>query len=270
MTCAGRRGECDMKEKIIEYINDYVRGYEAETRWGRPITGFADAHHPLIRELHKSVGPKHVMPDDVISGAKTVIAYYIPFTRELAAGNRGGTAASRQWAVAYEETNALFSDLNAGLIRLLEEEGWRAAVTPEAVKFDRTELISNWSQRHFARAAGIGTFGINNMLITKTGCCGRCSTVVTDMDTEHDRPLTEELCLYKKNGSCGVCMKVCPAEALGPNGYDRHKCYSVCRKNAEIYRDLGSSYEDDAENGTVGSEVCGKCVVNGPCAFWNK
>jgi len=259
-----------MKDRIIKFITEYVDGYKAETEWGRPLIGFADAAHPIIMELHQSVGPEHVMPEDVVTGAKTVIAYFLPFTKDLAKSNRGGTTASRQWALAYEETNVLFTELNDGIIKLLEDAGGRAAVTPEAVKFDREMLISNWSQRHFARAAGLGTFGLNNMLITKQGCCGRCSTVVTDVTIEPDEPLKEELCLYKKDGSCGVCVKACPAGALMPDGYDRKKCYAVCRKNAHIYRGLGSSYADDEENGTVGSEVCGKCVVGGPCAFWNK
>lgn len=259
-----------MKQRLIEFIEKYIADRQAETQWGIPLAGFADVDDPLIRNLHNSVGPDHLMPRDVMPEAKIVIAYYVPFSASLARGNRCEGAASREWAVAYEETNALFSDLNSAIIELLRASGFRGTVTPEAVKFDRRTLISNWSQRHFARAAGLGTFGINNMLITRHGCCGRYSTVITDLDVAADSPLQNELCLYKASGKCGACMKVCPAGALGPDSYDRQKCYAVCRKNAQLYTGLGSSYADDAENGTVGSEVCGKCVVAGPCAFWNK
>lgn len=41
------------------------------------------------------------------------------------------------------------------------------------------------------------------------------------------------------------------------------------KKNAELYTEFGSSYTDESgENpNSVGSEVCGKCVVNTPCTF---
>ncbi len=68
------------------------------------------------------------------------------------------------------------------------------------------------------------------MLITKIGCCGRYSTIVTNLDVKPDSPLEDEFCLYKKNKSCGICVKHCPSGALTLDGYDRHKCYVVLRK----------------------------------------
>ena len=112
------------------------------------------------------------------------------------------------------------------------------------------------------------------MLLTRRGCCGRFSTVITNLDLEPDQPLTEEYCLYKKNGTCGACVKHCPTGALtygGSEGYDRFKCYALCRENAKVYTQFGSSYtnEDGTGANSVGSEVCGKCVTASPCAFWN-
>ena len=129
--------------------------------------------------------------------------------------------------------------------------------------------ISNWSQRHFAKAAGLGTFGINNMLITKSGCCGRYSTIVTNLDVEPDQPLTEDDCIYKKSSRCGACISRCPSGALTDKGYDREKCYKVLKKNAELYTKFGGSSSDETGNpsNSSGSEVCGKCVSNVPCSF---
>lgn len=108
------------------------------------------------------------------------------------------------------------------------------------------------------------------MLITKIGCCGRYSSILSNLDVKPDSPLKDEFCLYKKNGSCGICVKNCPSGALTLDGYDRHKCYAVLRKNAELYTDFGSSYTDVSGNqpNSIGSEVCGKCVVNTPCTFF--
>lgn len=231
--------------------------------------GFADANHPEIIRLKDRISPLHGLPCEVLPNAKTVIAYYVPFTGELAETNRQtGDIASPEWALAYEETNAMFKELNSALTVELANMGITARVAPQTATFDREKLISGWSHRHFAWAAGLGTFGINNMLITKKGCCGRYSSIVTDFETEHGSPLKEEYCLFKRNGKCGVCMKRCPSGALTPEGFDRHKCYAVLLKNADIYNSLGTSYTD--ENGKAvssGSDVCGKCVTAIPCAF---
>ncbi|MDD3403325.1 MAG: hypothetical protein PHQ72_08220 [Hespellia sp.] len=90
------------------------------------------------------------------------------------------------------------------------EHGFEGKISPKSATFDQKRLKSDWSHRHFAYAVGMGTFGINNMLITRYGCCGRYSTIVTNLNVEPDQPVSEEYCLYKKNGSYGICMKNCP------------------------------------------------------------
>lgn len=264
------------KDQILQEIQSFIQHYgkdtDCATQWGTPLVGFADAFHPSILALKESIGPDHQIPTDVLSDASIVIVTYVPFTNELAKSNAAaGRLASPQWALAYEETNAMLRKLNLHLIGFLEGLGYHAAVSKEASTFDQNKLISNWSHRHFAVAAGLGTFGINNMLITKSGCCGRLTTLVTNLDVEPDSPLPTELCLYKKNGSCGICVKRCPMGALSTTGYDRQKCYLLCRENASIYTEFGSSYVDatGAQANSEGSEVCGKCVTASPCAFWN-
>ena len=84
-----------------------------------------------------------------------------------------------------------------------------------------------------------------------------------------DKPIDGNYCLYKSKGTCGVCVKHCPSGALTVTGYDRKKCFQVCLKNAELYKEFGSSYSDETGKtaNSGGSEVCGKCVVNVPCSF---
>ena len=267
-----------LKEKIaLEIRNFIIRNShptilsDMSTIWDDPLVGFADASHPYILALKEIISPAHTMPTDVLSDASIVLAYYVPFTRALAKTNRNSQRlASPEWASAYEQTNAMFDNLNKHLIEFLRNIGYRAAVSREAAMFDRKKLISNWSHRHLAYAAGLGTFGLNNMLITKSGCCGRYITIVTNLDVEPDEPLKEELCLYKKDGSCGVCVRNCPIGALSLSGYDRQKCYSLLKENAELYTEFGSSYVDDTNVNAEkeGSEVCGKCVTASPCSFW--
>lgn len=268
-----------MKRQISELIKNYISDYQNRegiaTCYGEPLVGFADAWHPYVQNLPRLISPSHELPQNVLPDAKIIIAYYVPFTKDLAKTNRTeGILASPEWARAYEETNALLAELNDELIRFIHAKAGDAGTTPKAVTFYQDRLVSDWSQRHIAFAAGLGTFGLNNMLLTHRGCCGRFSTVITNLDLEPDQPLTEEYCLYKKNGTCGACVKHCPTGALTYHGsvdYDRFKCYALCRKNAKVYTQFGSSYtnEDGTGANSVGSEVCGKCVTASPCAFWN-
>lgn len=266
----------DLKQYITEIIQSFVSEYENKTeitsKWGKPMVGFADAKHPGVADLKKLVSDQHVMPEQIVKNATIIIAYFVPFTKELAITNKApGYLASPEWAKIYEETNTMFGKLNRYLIVRIKELGFDADISPEASTFNQETLISNWSQRHLARLAGLGTFGINNMLITKNGCCGRYSTVVTNIDVTPDTPIDEEYCLYKSKGICGICVKHCPSGALTFDGFDREKCFEICKKNAEVYKDFGSSYltGNGLDANSIGSEVCGKCVVNLPCSFFN-
>ncbi|MDO4745398.1 MAG: epoxyqueuosine reductase [Bacillota bacterium] len=269
------------KNIIINEIKSFIAEENAKSGlWQEPIVGFAGVGSEYIRRLREVVHPEHQMPEEVLANAKVVIAYFVPFDEKVADSNIGapgstapsgttsGDLASPQWAESYEVTNAMFGRLNKRIIEKIKSLGFDAATAPEAEVFYRDEVMSHWSFRHLAYAAGLGTFGLNNMLITEKGCSGRYNTIVTDMDVEPDEPLTEEACLYKRDGSCGICMIKCPAGAITENGFDRHKCYEQCLKNAEIYTGFGSSYTggaDNSEAADIGSEVCGKCIAGMPC-----
>lgn len=257
-----------MKEFFRKEIEAFIYRYEknTETKWGGPLVGFADAD---LSQLKQVVSPRHASGSDVIERPTVILVYFVPFRREMAKTNIEKGTASPQWALAYEETNAMFVELNRYLIKIIKDQGYRAAVSEEAGAFDRERLISNWSQRHIAYQAGLGTFGLNNMLITKKGCCGRINTVVTNLDVLPDSPMKEDLCLYKRLGKCGLCADRCPSGALTRDGYDRERCFQVCQENAKIYNHYGNSYASAAglPAEDTGSEVCGKCVAGMPCAF---
>lgn len=270
-----RGGNVDIKEYIINSVSLFIKKYEEKNGvlgiWREPLVGFADTYHPYIQNLKNIIGPEHLLPQDVMEDSKIIIACFVPFTKNMSDTNiTNDIYSSPQWAKAYEDTNAMFVKLIDKIISDVESLGYKATVPPEAFTFDQIKLKSNWSQRHFAYAAGLGTFGINNMLITKKGGCGRYTTIVTNLDVKADSPIEEELCLYKKNRTCGICVKHCPSGALTTEGYDRQKCYEICKLNSKKYTEFGSSYVDDkGKANSIGSEVCGKCVVKVPCAYGN-
>lgn len=258
-----------VKQHIIQGARAFVEGANERANppnlWKPPLVGFADVNHPSIRNLKAFAGEKHQLPQDVMADATIVLVYFVPFREDLSKGNRGKGLATREWAQAYETTNAMFPKLNQHLITMMEDWGFQAKEASEASIFYRDEVISHWSFRHLAYAAGLGTFGLNNMLITEQGCAGRLNGVVTNLDVLPDQPQQEEACLYKRKGSCRLCAQACPAHAITANGYDRYQCYEQCLKNAEQHTGLGSSYSQGEEE--IGSEVCGKCIAGMPCAL---
>jgi epoxyqueuosine reductase QueG len=248
-----------VKEYVTGIIREYVKNYrlngDSKTKWREPAVGFASASDPMFGELRTIVCVEHIMPAEVLPGAQTVISYFIPFSKELTDTNKEGLNCSREWAAAYIETNKMIGSLNDYIAGLLKAKGYDTKAADW--QFDRERLLSDWSQRHVAFIAGLGTFGINNMLITEEGCCGRYGSVVTTLAIEPDIRPAEEYCLYKKNGSCGACVKHCVYGALKTGAFDRDLCYLICIENSMLYQEIGKA------------EVCGKCLTDVPCSFTN-
>jgi epoxyqueuosine reductase QueG len=248
-----------MKEEIRAMVEDVVARRHGErrtvTRWTTPIVGFAAADDPLFAASKRSVSPTHALPGDLLPGAKSVIAWFVPFERSVAVSNIAGAEASREWATAYVETNVLLAAIGARLVELLEERGHRAAAPAPTHQFDRTRLVSDWSHRHAAVAAGLGAFGHNNMLITASGCCGRLGSLATTLAFAPDPRHVGEACLHRAGRACLSCVRRCVNDALHEDGFDRFRCYDQCLKNGERLRDLGTA------------DVCGKCLVGVPCSF---
>lgn len=250
-----------MQELIYKWIKDYVSAYpqmvNTLSRWQEPLIGFADATDERFLSLRDTVSPSHAMPKDFLDDARTVIAYFIPFTEDIIKSNSAGTEASKEWVIAYIETNKLIFELNTYLREQLCVMGYNSTVIPATHNFNTQTLISDWSHRHIAYIAGIGSFGINNMLITEKGCCGRLGSIVMNVAIESSKPLEKENCLYKHGGRCKKCVNSCVNEALTIEAFDRHRCYTKCLENAKMYNELGLG------------DVCGKCLVNMPCSRTN-
>ncbi|MDR7856502.1 hypothetical protein [Tissierella sp.] len=244
-------------EKIIsDYVNKYMENPEVKTKWKKPLIAFADAGDPLFHKLREVANPEHFFPRDILDGAKTVITYFLPFDESIPNSNIEGRNSSKEWARAYIETNKLIGSLNDYLIESIEEMDYKAAKLNPALNMDYEKLISLWSNRHVAYIAGLGTFGLNNMLITKSGCCGRLGNVVTNMKIEATQRPDREYCLYKYDGSCGYCVDRCVNDALFKDKFDRFKCFDMCLENDNIHNELGGE-----------AQVCGKCLTIVPCSF---
>ncbi len=244
------------KEHIISVIESTLSSHERHDLWRKPLVRFMPADDPSLESLRESVCADHLMPEEVLPGARTVVSFFIPFDEKIPKSNSTGEFASAEWAECYILTNALIARISDEVASLMNAHGYRTGKIPATHNFDKVRIISRWSHRHIARLAGLGTFGLNNMLITDSGCCGRFGTIITDCPIEigEKQPVTEK-CLYKAAGKCGACVRKCHTGALRVDGFDRHRCYAECNRNAAIHEALGKA------------DVCGKCLTGLPCSM---
>jgi epoxyqueuosine reductase QueG len=242
---------------IKEFLENYCKTKDVQTKWKEPLITYADARDKMFYWLKEAISPSHHMPTDFLPEAKTVVAYFIPFDEAIIKSNIGNKESSKLWVMAYIETNQLILDLNTFIKEQLHKLGYRSNIIPATHNFDEKRLMSDWSHRHVAIIAGLGKVGLNNMLITEKGCCGRIGSFVTDLYIEPTKRNNSESCLYKYAKICKKCVDRCVNNALKVDSFDRHKCYEMCLYNDKFHSDIGLS------------DVCGKCLVDVPCSTKN-
>jgi len=243
---------------IRETITRQVSNQNLITAYREPIIGFVSAHDPGFEDLDSLVGFDHYLPGDLLPGARSIVCFYLPFSPNIVYANQAHQeSVAREWAVAYQETNRLIGQITSRLIEDLGVLGIRAAAEPATGNFDQTALKSRWSHKSMAAMAGIGSFGLHQLVITDAGCTGRIGSFVVDIDLPFEKPPGKERCAYFATGACLDCVLACPVDALGEDKhFDRRACWAQCLKNGGEFLDLGDEIH-----------MCGKCAVMGPCAL---
>jgi epoxyqueuosine reductase len=255
-------------EELAEAINTTIRSEVTEagtaTGYREPLVRFAAADDPRFLDLRRIVEPSHMLPHDLLPGARSVVAYFVPFARWVVEANaRHQEQIAPEWATAYLETNILIGRINARLIAALAGQGVGATAQPATHNFDPVSLVCRWAHKSVAVIAGLGSFGVHQMVITDAGCAGRFGSLVLDADLPI--PAVEagaftpvepkQRCLYFHDGSCLECVQRCPVGALDANHpLDKQLCRHHQKTVMQKYGMVSPA------------DVCGKCAT-GPCSF---
>jgi len=244
-------------------VEDYVSTYPEKTGetnvWQKPLlaTARADDRFNILPQI---ADEEHLLPQDLLSSARSVVVFFIPFKKTLAIENHKGEFPCRNWGIAYASTNQLINSACGHIQNYLEGRGYRAALTPATHNFDQEKLVSRWSHKHLGYISGLGRFGVNAQFITPSGCAGRLGSLVTNADLGDSPLVTEkELCLHKNGRNCLVCVRRCPVGAVSESGIDRRLCWERLKANlagTEALKGLGKT-----------TWVCGKCQVLVPCSL---
>jgi len=245
-----------LTELITATVNQLVADAGTETAYRPPLVGFASADDPRFRELHNVVDPSHMLPTDLLPGARSVVSFFLPFAPWVVEANaQNKEQVARQWAVAYVETNALIGHIAGQLVGALAERGIRAAAEPATHNFDEETLVSRWAHKSVAVIAGLGSYGLHQMVITDAGCAGRFGSLVLDTELPTGEIVPRERCLYYHDASCLECVLRCPVGAIdGSDGLDKQVCWAHLQAAAQEFSGIGRA------------DVCGKCAV-GPCSL---
>jgi epoxyqueuosine reductase len=246
----------ELTEFVVELIRQEVASSGNVTEYREPLVGFASAADPRFGELRRVVEPTHLLPEEMLPGARSVVGFFLPFAAWVVEANaRDWSRVAREWPIAYLETNALIERITGRLIEALAERGVRAAAAPATHNYDPDTLICRWSHKSVAVIAGLGSFGLHRMVITDAGCCGRFGSLVLDADLVFTQPAIRERCLYFYDGSCRECIDRCPVNALSIDGsIDKQRCNRRLLGQAKL-----SGLEPLAD-------ACGKCAI-GPCSL---
>lgn len=267
---------------IQETIENFIATSPANTMenaagdraWDDVLLGFASGADKIWQQYKEYIGPFHWTPWEVFNQHRpdkpvsadqlTVISWVLPQREIVRKSNQRGTKfPSEEWARIRIYGEAANAALRKHVVESLEKAG-HAAVAPmlapnwTIVNSKRFSWASSWSERHAAHAAGLGTFGLCDGLITARGKAMRAGSVVARIVIEPTpRPYADHraYCLFFANGSCGKCIDRCPVQALSEAGHDKEKCRLHLAASREYVKD---------KFGFEGLG-CGLCQVGVPC-----
>lgn len=268
-----KRELCAEILRFVEEENSNRFPDSTERFFDDPLIGFSAAGDVLFRDYKSIIGPFHLTPAELVSASipdepwlpATVISWVLPVTDPTRASNRLETVyPSRKWAVTRNFGEQFNSALRRNMVAWLTDKGYHAAapqLMPAWREFGETPvgIASSWSERHAAFVAGLGTFSLNDALITPQGIAHRLGSVITDLVLEPSpRPYPDHRanCLYHREGTCGACIGRCPVGALSRDGHDKNICRSY------VY---GAVPEAVAAQYGVTATGCGLCQTNVPC-----
>ncbi len=245
-----------------------------EKAWAEPLVGFSSGADSLYQFYKRDIGEFYLTllemftysfsNLDVTSDQLTVISWILPHTEATKREHRLQTRyPTERWARARIYGEKVNDKLRMHAVTAIQKAGYDA-VAPVTSPFWKREnsrkyyYASRWSERHTAYAAGLGTFGLCDGLITPKGKAMRCGSVIAKIQIPPSKRQYKNhhaYCLFHMKGTCGECINRCPARALSKKGHDKEKCKRYLDITKEYVR---SNYKFEGYG-------CGLCQTGVPC-----
>ncbi|MCK9362685.1 MAG: epoxyqueuosine reductase [Syntrophales bacterium] len=268
-----------IRERVLQYAASAENSMQFEDSnepaWAEPLVGFSRGDDPLYQQFKDDIGPFHWTPQEIFAatfpglqaapGELTVVSWILPQTEMTRLDNRREKAVSAErWARSRKYGEEFNVKLRDHLARVISETGHEAVAPVNSPAWKREEsprfgFASSWSERHAAFAAGLGTFGLSDGLITPMGKAMRCGSIVVRIAIPPSVRLYTDhhaYCLFYLDGSCGKCIERCPAGAITSKGHDKEKCAAYAHNVSSKAIQERFGFETSG---------CGLCQVGVPC-----
>jgi len=276
------KGLEDLKVWITDIVDSFIarsplnnlQNKAADPAWDEALVGFASGADPLFQEYKEYIGPFHWTPLEIYNQYHpqspatpedlTVISWVLPQRKAVRDMNRKERKfPAEAWARVRIEGEKCNAGLRTHLVQKLTDHGYPAVAPMLApnwawVKSKSYGYASSWSERHAAYAAGLGTFGLCDGLITPKGKAMRTGSVVAKIQIETTTRFYNNhhaWCSFFVDGSCGKCIDRCPVRAITTAGHDKE----TCRQH------LIASSQYVKQNYDYEGYGCGLCQVGVPC-----
>ena len=252
------------------------RGPLGERLFAEPLFGYAKASDPLWEAVAENIGDILWRPEEAFErafpGSKrdpsllSVAVMLCPQTKATIEDQRNAVGfPAERWVRSRFLHDQVIDPLCDFVTQALADAGIRATTPDHLEGFGMVphpvhQLASQWSHRHAAFVAGLGTFGLCDGLITKVGKAHRLGSLVIEAPlapTPRAYKGPYDYCLFHAKGRCAKCVDRCPAGALSKAGHDKILCQaflaSTTPKINELWPDLAGAYG------------CGLCQSAVPC-----
>ncbi len=278
-----------LENAIREYVRasplNHLTAFDNEPIVDEPIVAFGDGDDRIFQDFKTIIGEFHLTPREILEkyvtaknwrfgstqsiGTIGIVSWALPLTKKTRLMERktplGGSPRynhSRWIGIR------LYESLEQYVASLLEVLRCNA-VAPTRSKFFEIRqmpggwMAANWSERHVAYASGLGTFGLNGLIITARGSAVYLGSVVCDKALTPTRRNPNPLahCPFYQDGSCGHCIEDCPGSAISREGRSNITCLKNLRdeQTIKVKRLL-------LDKGLIGpSASCGRCSIGVPC-----
>ena len=205
---------------------DTVVGEELVRRCGEldiALAGFAPADAWETPRFEPWVPPPY-RPRAIFPEAETVVVIGMPVFLPVVE-----TAPSIAYHELYRTVNSLLDSNAYRIAYFLNRRGFPSFPVPRdgygSIQVLKEKPVAFFSHRHAAYLAGLGTFGVSNMLLTpEFGPRVRFTSIFTAAELPPGKVMEEDLCTR-----CLSCTAACPVHALGEDEYpkdltEKHAC----------------------------------------------
>ena len=258
-------------------LNRLPAEYGGHRIFREPTLGVSAGNDPIIDRFKEVITPAHLTPAEMwsksasskrgiqdnqplgrpipdagrwadlaeLSATIKVLSIVFPYTQSILEDGSRSSRRTPLTGLALNWAHAFHTEVYEKTAQFVVENGYRIMVPQQSrfhsvlLRLSSPHVVSAWSERHYAFAAGLGTFGLAEHLITEHGCNVRLASFITDAPLEitprvSDDPFAN--CLYFARGTCAKCIGRCPGRALTTDSHNKLLCELIRQRESARVR----------------------------------